>query len=592
MPTETLEKFFLGKLFAVPPYQRDYAWIKRNVDEFFEDLAEAIDSNNAHYIGTFVLSKGNNDARYKVVDGQQRLTTLTMLISVLTRELSTQQAALRDFLTPLFLREIDGAWKLLLLGQNHEFFHNLIQDKNPEPSTPGQERLKDAYNWIKQWIAQIRADKGDEALKKWLNAISHFEVLEFVEPNEGKAIRMFQSVNDRGIALSYIDKMKSLLIYYSNRLLNQELDEFINDAFGRCFCDFSVIQTLAGKKGFEVDQINRATFSEDDILRYHYLSFDASSYGIESFDYSATIDFVLNFFMKPALKRLSESRDQLHRFVKGYTEDLAAFFSALRGLIEETRTAEATFQLFVIQNVSASLYPLLIRLRLRGLLGSKIRNNNGMKILDAIETTDLRVYKTRGTDPVKGIFLLARKAGILSADEIANELRQFVAWFMDDATFRSKLGQDVFHNAGINRMLMEYEILKRKTLGMSVPTISELNAMNADYQTVEHILPQQPDFGFPSYGFSTQEEYDLNKHRFGNLTLLEKYLNSRCQNQPIESKIQHPDLYRESKYQMTLSIAAAGMESPEAYRRHGISRRSDELIDFCASRWPLWAQAQ
>jgi Protein of unknown function DUF262 len=103
MPTETLEKFFLGKLFAVPPFQRDYAWTERNVDDLLEDVAEAIDSNSAHYIGTFVLSKAGNDARYRVVDGQQRLTTLTMLISVLARELPTQQAAPRDFLTPLFL---------------------------------------------------------------------------------------------------------------------------------------------------------------------------------------------------------------------------------------------------------------------------------------------------------------------------------------------------------------------------------------------------------------------------------------------------------------------------------------------------------
>jgi hypothetical protein len=74
--------------------------------------------------------------------------------------------------------------------------------------------------------------------------------------------------------------------------------------------------------------------------------------------------------------------------------------------------------------------------------------------------------------------------------------------------------------------------------------------------------------------------------------LLEKYLNSRCLNQPIQTKIQRPDLYRESKYQMTLAIAAAGMGSTEAYHKDGISRRSDELIAFCASRWPLWAKAQ
>ena len=73
------------------------------------------------------------------------------------------------------------------MGENHDFFLDLIQDKNPNPSTPGQERLKHAYYWVKQRITQLKTDKGDGALKEWLNAISHFEVLEFIEPNEGKA---------------------------------------------------------------------------------------------------------------------------------------------------------------------------------------------------------------------------------------------------------------------------------------------------------------------------------------------------------------------------------------------------------------------
>ena len=150
---------------------------------------------------------------------------------------------------------------------------------------------------------------------------------------------------------------------------------------------------------------------------------------------------------------------------------------------------------------------------------------------------DLRVYKTRGTDPTKDIFNLSRKARDLAPDEISNTLRQFVAWFMDDATFQSKLSQDVFQNAGINRMLVEYEIFTRKSLRMPIPTVAELSAMIAEVQTVEHLLPQTPDFGFPSYGFATAEEYDLNKDRFGNLTLLERYLNARCHNQAIQTKI-------------------------------------------------------
>ena len=58
---------------------------------------------------------------------------------------------------------------------------------------------------------------------------------------------MFQSVNDRGVALAKMDLVKSLLIYYSNRYLDAALDDAIAEAFGNAFHSFSRIKRLAGK---------------------------------------------------------------------------------------------------------------------------------------------------------------------------------------------------------------------------------------------------------------------------------------------------------------------------------------------------------
>ena len=94
-------------------------------------------------------------------------------------------------------------------------------------------------------------------------------MLEFVEPNEGKAIRMFQAVNDRGVPLAKMDIVKSLLVYYSNRYLGGDLDELVAEEFGKAFRSFSRIKRLAGAAGYKIRQIDRDTFREDDVLRYH-----------------------------------------------------------------------------------------------------------------------------------------------------------------------------------------------------------------------------------------------------------------------------------------------------------------------------------
>lgn len=97
-----------------------------------------------------------------------------------------------------------------------------------------------------------QGQQGQEAVRNWLLAISHLEVLEFTEANEGKAIRMFQSVNDRGVPLAKMDIAKSLLIYYSNRFLDGELDSMVSDSFGEAFRCFSRLKNL---------RLNRATRS-------------------------------------------------------------------------------------------------------------------------------------------------------------------------------------------------------------------------------------------------------------------------------------------------------------------------------------------
>ena len=80
--------------FEVPPYQRPYAWEQEQTRALLDDLIDAMDNKEVnggvYFLGSIVLIKSPNDSQSKVVDGQQRLTTLTILLSVL-RDLTSDQ---------------------------------------------------------------------------------------------------------------------------------------------------------------------------------------------------------------------------------------------------------------------------------------------------------------------------------------------------------------------------------------------------------------------------------------------------------------------------------------------------------------------
>lgn len=599
MQAVTFEQFLAGKSFSIPPYQRDYAWTRTNVDELFEDIVEALETHDAHYIGTFILSRSPTDTRFKIVDGQQRLTTLIMILNALIGRISDQE--LRIGYTFAALRSPTGGTKLILHGDNGRFFDDMIRGLQVEPDSPSQKRLLDSHTWIRSRVSQL--GDGNQPIISWLHCIMKLEVLEFVEASEGKAIRMFQTVNDRGVLLSNMERAKSLLIYYSNRYLKGALDEQINSQFGECFRHFGHIRALASEKGFEVRNLSRQNFSEDDILRYHYLAFDPSPFDpAAGFDYSASADFVLNSFLKPCLKRLRLDATGLRSFIEAYVNDLESVFLALRQLLELTRISENLFALFVVSDLSALLYPLVLRLQVRGLLVNNDGTASVDSLLNLIDAIDFRVYKIGGTTASKDVFGLARASNVLSPAQISNSLLGLTTWFMNDTKLISTLtNNDVFRNPGLYRLFTEVERstrsdidkVKRSTHGdadITDATASSIRELVLAGQSIEHILPQTPEFGFPNYGFATQEDYIASNHKLGNLTLLTPPENSRCSNQAVESKVRDERLYRASIYQITKDFAAKWVGRSGLFSKHEIDERSLHLANFCVARWPIWSR--
>lgn len=587
MGTQTIEQFFTGKTLVIPAYQRDYAWTTSNIDDLFEDIEEAMELGGGHYLGTFILSQTAKNAPVNVVDGQQRLTTLTILLDALVD--AVDEPEIKNHYRSTYINHPVYGPKFNVLGSNKSFFTDLLNNENPVPNSDGQERLLSAHQWIRQRVANIKSQKGQTAIKEWLLSISHLEVLDFTESNEGKAIRMFQSVNDRGVPLAKMDIAKSLLIYYSNRFLDGKLDSFIAEKFGDAFRCFSKIKKLAGQNGYQIRLINRDPFKEDDILRYHYFAFNADVHGVDAgSDYNATSETVLETFLKPSLKSMRGDKERLKGFILDYVEDIASFFRGLLEIIELLRNDRALYMLFVVQDLSSTLYPLIIRLHLARMLDEKVPTYLNRSLLELVEMADLRVFKLQGTNPQADMATLIRSFSKLDVDGVAERLVNFCQRFMPSSKFESRLAEeDIYRNLGLLRILLEAEDQARVDAGAQELQILELVNLISASVTIEHILPQEPSFGVESYGFQNAESYVEHIHLLGNLVPLEKKINSACNNLSVEHKMREEKLYRSSGMYLVKNIASISAGKTPAFSKEIMLKRSEELARFAVRAWPI-----
>ncbi len=165
--------------------------------------------------------------------------------------------------------------------------------------------------YILDEVSELSEEEANERLEVLLEMV----LMRLEEPDPGRAIRTFQSVNDRGVPLLLLDKLKSLLIYYSNTFCDGKrgLDQFINDHFGEIFKIFAKI-----KKSNHISSVGG--FDEGDIFRYHAGSqrFD----GIKSLGQSNTEETYKK--LKDELKKIKKSK--LESFIQSYVSDLKNFY--------------------------------------------------------------------------------------------------------------------------------------------------------------------------------------------------------------------------------------------------------------------------
>ncbi|GAA9471744.1 hypothetical protein BTM449_03590 [Helicobacter pylori] len=219
---------------------------------------------------------------------------------------------------------------------------------------------------------------NEEEVNERLEALLEMVLMRLEEPDPGRTIRTFRSVNDRGVPLLLLDKLKSLLIYYSNTFCDGKrgLDQFINDHFGEIFKIFAKI-----KKSDHISSVGNS--DEGDIFRYHAGSqrFD----GIDFLGHYETSTENTYEKLKDKLKEIKKSKSKLKSFIQSYVSDLKNFYQAFLDLLSEIDTNPTTFKVMLINNINTSFFNSLIRL--------KINNELDDETMRLFAKTDIVLFK-------------------------------------------------------------------------------------------------------------------------------------------------------------------------------------------------------
>lgn len=567
MASIKIKDFFNGRFFEIPKYQRGYAWEVHNVRDLFDDIIESIESNSNHYIGTIVLSKSeDDDEKFYIVDGQQRTTTITLIISALVKRLQEKDAL---FYERFYLKD-DGKFRISPLNRDNEFFINLIDGKIGTPQNKSQRFLKAAIEEINFKVEQIN-DK-----LKFLKSVEKLEIMEFVENSEGDAIRIFQTVNDRGKPLSNMEKAKSLLIYFSNRYLEKKLDNLVNDYFSDIFEIYDDIKHIGEELG--INLIRNRDFNEDNLMRYHFVTYSNENY-------DPTANYVLQYLKNQLtnFRKNGENYLEMEKFIESYISSLKDFFENCKTILERAKTDSKYYKLFAILNLSATLYPLIIKLEKLNLLDKNLKgdNRNKFTFFDLIELIEVRVYKTRGTDPKADISRLVFEIEKKKAEDIENWLIWFNNRWMSKEEFQSNLSRGMYGNRALNHIFITYcEYVNNE----QAFTITELKDLVNKTPNIEHILSQTPTFDPIALGFENKEDFIDFEHNIGNLTILEKGLNSSVLNKNAIDKIEG---YGRSSFIITRKLGS-NIDTNKGFNKVDLQIRTKKLADYCSRRW--WSE--
>lgn len=223
----------------VPPYQRSYSWTRDEVLAYWHDLrASLVAEQPVYFLGTVVLTLGS-EGRSTVIDGQQRLATTSMLLAAIRDvfqergdEVSAAQVA-SQYVSSTSLVTQRTEPRILLNHVDRDAYLTVVV--NREPPSPGlldsNQRIVDCYNLLR---SALRDDVGAagpywrQRLIAWIQMLDvRTRVIVVSVRDDADAFMIFETLNDRGLALTVADLVKNYLFGLARERIDQVEDRWV-----------------------------------------------------------------------------------------------------------------------------------------------------------------------------------------------------------------------------------------------------------------------------------------------------------------------------------------------------------------------------
>lgn len=527
MEKKTLSNLLEGKIFQIPDYQRGYAWEEKQWKDFIQDIDALIDDKiNSHYTGTIVIYQPNskpieNYGTKKleivdVVDGQQRLTTCSLYLSIILDELIQRGEKDIEQEIPIYLRSGSKS-KLRLNNDTADFYYDLISTGTPNtaPNTIHQKRLSDAFAYLKNHIIeQVKQRKYNttDYLKDLFDAIIRKLNFSFYPIEVESEIGMtFELMNSRGKDLSALELLKNYLMYWvyrntSDASEKDDLTKTINKSWKEVYTN------IADCDG-----------SENQCLRIAWTLYHSHTpknwRGYSGFKDNNAIP--LRDF---SIKTKDDTKKFIYRFTTGLAE-ISKHYSEIIEPVKNIDEEEYTW-LTKIRNAGniANFLPLMVATSVK-YKNDKLLHQQYIELLKVLENFAYRVFLWEGKRSNAGLSSFYRWGYEIftesqSIESVVVWIYGHINWYSNENNFRDsvkKVSNWYSRRRLLKYFLYEYEIWLLKDEGKNAKP--KLNWEDLSDATIEHVLPQNPKSDSLWKQVWNDKDFDSYLHDISNLVL-------------------------------------------------------------------------
>ena len=550
-----LDELLSRRLFRIPHYQRAYSWHSKQRTDMFDDI-ESLRENpeGFHFMATVVglcsdqrVIGPNRHSVIDIVDGQQRLTTLVLLLKAIERKLECSQPDDARDLQRLLVKGDDLT--LILLQTNHDssnYCANYLRyGEAPvvsDAQTLADKALLNAIHECKSFV-----DKWTNPMELLTIVQNQLHFIFYQITDEASVYTVFETLNDRGLDVSWLDKLKNRLmaVVFENNQGNK--DQLINELH-RIWGD--IYQTVGLQQGLSTEA----------------LRFGATLLSPDSLSKTLSEEMSVRSFTDQVGINTSKTLEVSNWLLK-VTKAVDRFLGDMRGAREAvTEIAHA-------------------RLLAVAIILSDFSSNDKTNLLNEWEKTTFRIFGLLDKDARTGVGNYVRLAREIwsnsdfSANDILDKIKDIGALYHIDDLLNQPESTNWYEGweTELRYLLFRYEEHLAEQQGQRFDNEQWRRIWeDSPSRSIEHIFPQSKGSQEPL----RDSQEGIYVHRLGNLLLLPPGLNSKLGNRDPEDKA---PCYRQTGLFSATDVARTIDEY--GWGADQIKEREQRMITWIREKW-------